>query len=194
MKKLIFLSATAIMTVAAVNAQTNIADVKNDKAESRHEKSVVKKEKKSSREVLRKLKGNEVAEQSKDAFIDDFGNIPVSKWTRDENFDEADFTKDGQPMTAFYDYNSKLVGTVQDKTFTDLPTKAQSTINEKYKDYSKGAVIFFDDNEQNETDMVLYGNQFEDVDSYFMQLQKGNKKIVIQVSTDGDVSYFTSMK
>jgi hypothetical protein len=194
MKKLIFLSATAIMFFATTNAQTDVAYVKKDKSALKHEKSVIKKEKKTDREVLRKLKGSEVSEQSMQAFIVDFGNIPVNKWTRGENFDEAHFTKDGQAMKAYYDYNSQLVGTVQDKTLTDLPAKAQVTIKEKYKGYRPESVIFFDDNERNETDMVLFSSQFDDVDGYFVQLQKGNKKIVVQVSMGGDVSYFTSMK
>ena len=45
MKKLIFLSATAIMLFATTNAQTDVAYIKNDKAALRHEKSIIKKEK-----------------------------------------------------------------------------------------------------------------------------------------------------
>ena len=150
--------------------------------------------KKADREILRKLKGNEVSYRSKDAFYGDFGNIAVTKWERGTNFDEATFTKDGQVMEAFYDYNSKLAGTVQNKSFAGLPANAQKFINEKYNNYAAGAVILFDDNELNETDMILFGQQFDDADNYFVELKKAETKIIVQVNMSGDISYFTRIK
>ena len=52
----------------------------------------------------------------------------------------------------------------------------------------------FDDNEFNETDMVFYGSSFEDADNYFVQLEKTDKNIVIKVTPEGVVSYFTQIK
>jgi hypothetical protein len=52
----------------------------------------------------------------------------------------------------------------------------------------------FDDNEYNESDMLLYGQLFEDEDSYFVEVQKDDKRIILQVSMDGQVSYFTAMR
>ena len=48
--------------------------------------------------------------------------------------------------------------------------------------------MFFDDNEWNETDMILYGNQFADADNYFVELKKDNKEIILQVNPIGNVS------
>jgi hypothetical protein len=42
--------------------------------------------------------------------------------------------------------------------------------------------------------MILYGIQFDDVDSYFVELQKGTKKLVVQVLMDGQVMFFTDLK
>ncbi len=42
--------------------------------------------------------------------------------------------------------------------------------------------------------MILYNQQFEDKDSYFVELSQKNKKILVQVSMDGDVSYFTRLR
>lgn len=190
MKKLIFLSAATFVFAAAVNAQTSSTSL----ARLKHQEKVIKKETRLERKELRKLKGKEVSYQAKQAFYSDFGNLPVAKWQRTENFDKATFTKDGQMMTAYYDYDAKLVGTVSNKTFADLPAKAQKSINEKYKDYSKGSVILFDDNEYNETEMILYNQQFEDADNYFIQLKKGNKEIIVQMDTSGDVSFFKQIK
>jgi hypothetical protein len=193
MKKVLFLAA-AIALTATMNAQNMPAFLKSEIKLNKEAESALKEVNRVDRKVLRKLKGDEVSYQSKQAFISDFGNIPVSQWERLDNFDEATFTKGGQVMSAFYDYDSKLVGTTQNKTFTDLPAKAQKYIREKYKGYTPADVILFDDNEMNETDMVLFGSQFDDTDSYFVELKKDNKKIVVQVSMGGDVSYYTRMR
>ena len=97
-------------------------------------------------------------------------------------------------MSAYYDIDANLIGTTMDKTFDDLPAKAQKYINSKYGSYSKSGVIFFDDNEFNETDMVLYNQPFEDADNYFVELQKDNKEIILRVNMNGDVSFFKQLK
>jgi hypothetical protein len=196
MKKLFFLPAATFILATTVNAQTNEDPAKNDMATTSIGKSgsLMKKEKKEERKELRKLKGNEVSYQAKQAFYRDFENIQVSQWERLDNFDETTFIKDGQAMSAFYDYDAQLVGTTANKTFTDLPANAQKYIDKKYADYTIGDVLFFDDNELNETDMILYNTQFDDQDSYFVELNKDNKKIVLQVAMNGDVSFFTRLK
>ena len=124
MKKLITLSAAVMMIAAAVNAQTNVHNeegiVKNDLKKLDRKEKVIKSEKKADKKELRKLEGSEVSYQSKQAFYKDFGNIPVSSWKRTMYFDEATFMKDGQTMTAYYDFDSELVGTTTSKSFSDL--------------------------------------------------------------------------
>ena len=61
-------------------------------------------------------------------------------------------------MTAFYDENGDLVGTTYPKKFTDLPANAQMEIKTKYKDYKIGPVVLYDDNEANDTDMIMFRN------------------------------------
>ena len=95
-------------------------------------------------------------------------------------------------MTAFYDNDGKLVGTTMIKTFADVPANGQKQIKKKYKDYTVGPVIFFDNNEFNETDMMLYGLQFDDEDNYFVELTKGNSKIVVRVNSAGDLLFLNS--
>jgi hypothetical protein len=194
MKKLITLSAVVMMITAAVNAQTNVHNeegvVKNDLKRLDRKEKVIRSEKKADKKELRKLEGSEVSYQSKQAFYKDFGNIPVLSWKRSMYFDEATFMQDGQKMTAFYDYDSELVGTTTSKKFSDLPMSAQNYINKKYKDYTKGAIILFDDNEYNDTDMMLYGSQFDDEDNYFVSLKKNNKQIILKVDMSGYVNTF----
>lgn len=217
MKKLLALSAAAFVLAASVNAQTSLAAERKEiksykkdlKATEKDEKAKFDKEykkdekafkketesvKKEDRKELRKLKGTEVSYQAKQAFAGDFGNITPSSSERLDNFDEFTFTKDGKTMSAFYDADAKLVGTTSKISYSNLPANAQKYISEKYADYTPVDAFMYDDNEFNETDMILYGNQFDDEDTYFVELAKDNNKIVVQVSMGGEVSDFTRLK
>lgn len=193
MKKLVLLTTAAFIFSVVVNAQTEVASIQKDKADAKKQESLLKKEVKANRKALRKMENTEVSSVARQQFNTDFGDIPNVKWERSANFDEATFTKDGKELKAFYDVDAKLVGTVEVKEFKDLPSKAQEFINRKYKDYTKVAVIYYNDNENNETDMLLYGQQFDDADNYFVELKKGNENIVLQVDPIGWVYFFKTL-
>lgn len=179
MKKLAILSLMFLFAVALVQGQTQ-KPVKETKAE---------------RVALRKLEGTKVSNLSTNAFNSDFSGATNVKSKRAGAFDEFAFTaKGGNKMTAFYDYDSKLVGTAQEKTFADIPVTGQQQIKKEYKDYTIDQVVFFDDNEFNSTDMIMYGIQFEDADNYFVELTKGTRKIVVQVNMDGAVFFLSELK
>lgn len=194
MKKLLALSAATFVLASAINAQRSDEFVRNNMASLNSQESVIKKEKLEDKKELKRLEGNDVSDQSRDQFYNDFGSIPETQWKKTAKYDEASFIKDGQVLNAFYDADSKLVGTTSDITFTDLPSKAQESINEKYKDYSVGDVLFYHDNELNDDDMALYSEQFDDGDSYFVELKKEDKEIVLQVHMDGVISFYTQLK
>ncbi len=194
MKKLILLSAAALF-ITSVNAQneTAVAIKKNEK-KLEHRESAINKKLRADRKEMRKLEGAEVSQLSKDAFYADFGKVSPVTWQRESVYDKATFTKNGHQMSAYYDIDAKLIGTTTIKTFKDIPASAQKHILKEYKGYTPGTVIFFDDNEYNDNDMMLYGVQFADEDNYFVELSKGNKKIVLQVNPEGDVFFFTELK
>jgi len=123
MKTLIVSTVVVLLAVATVgaNAQTTTKEVKKE----------LKTEKKEARQKLRKLEGQQVSSKARDNFRSDFDNTSNAKWVRGPQFDEVTFTKDGKVMTAYYDYNSALVGTTSNKTFADLPAKAQKEIKNK---------------------------------------------------------------
>lgn len=185
MKKLAVLSFSALFAFLVNQSQAQVS--------GKEQANVTKKEVKAERKALRKLEGSNVSEIAKNNFITAFGNLPNVHWRRDANFDVATFTEKGQKEEAFYDSEANLVGTTITKTFTDLPAKAQKEIKSKYKDYSIGPVFLFDDNEWNETDMILYGSQFDDADNYFVELSKGNDKIVVRVDMPGFLYFFTRL-
>jgi len=186
MKKLAVLSLTFFFALSAVQGQTQ----KTGKEQAKETKKEAKKE----RVALRKLEGTMVSDKSKRAFDADFNGATNVQSKRVDAFDEFSFTtKDGQKMKAFYDYNNVLVGTTQVQTTADIPANGLQEIKEKYKDYVIGSVVYFDDNEANETDMIMWGMQFDDADNYFVELSKGTKKIVVKVSPEGTVSFFKEL-
>ena len=77
-------------------------------------------------------------------------------------------------------------------TIADLGKTAE--IKKKYPGYKVENVIFFDDNEANDTDMMLYGIQFEDADNYFVELSKNNQTLVVQVNPFGEVFFFKQVR
>jgi hypothetical protein len=179
MKKLVIVSFVFLFVISLAQGQTK--------------KEETKKEQKTERIALKKLEGNNVSTMAKESFQSDFGNVQNVQWKRNGTFDEAMFTKDGKEMTAFYDIEGKLVGTTKKANWSDLPAKGQQEIKTLYKDYTAGPVIYFDDNEANTTDMVMYGTQFDDSDTYLVELVKGTKKIVVQVDKQGLVSFFKQL-
>ena len=140
MKSLLTITLLAIFSFAILpsHAQEKMEPTKKKIKET-------KKEVKAERNALRKLEGDVVSVKAKSSFYVDFGDIPGAKWKRVGMFDEVIFNKDGKEMKAFYDFDSELVGTTQKKTSDDVPARGQKEIKSKYKDYSIGDVIFFDD-------------------------------------------------
>ena len=188
------LCAAALILFTSVNAQEIKELAKNDMTIQNKEESANKKEKKEEKKELRALKGPEVSNQAKDQFARDFDNAQAIKWERTPNYDMVAFIKDGREMSAYYDMDAQLIGTTLIKTFADLPAKAQKFIDSKYTNYSKEQIILFDDNELNETDMILYEQLFQDEDNYFVELKKENKEIILEVNMNGDVSLFKQLK
>ena len=184
MKKLSLISFVVLFAVATMPSYaTQTVNVKNTNMFAGKNDPHSKKDHK-------KIQKEEVSQLSKDHFLRDFGNIKSVAWERTPDFDQATFKKNGKEMMAYYDDQSNLVGTTTAVKFAVLPKDAQKEINDKYKDYKVGAVIYFKDNELNDTNMILYGSEFEDADNYFVELNSPKENIVLEVSPDGAVSYF----
>lgn len=187
MKKL-FLSIALVAIVSSLYAQNSGPAVAMNRKEMR-------KERHEQRITLRKLEGKEVSTQSQHQFMIDFGNVPNVVWTRESYFDKATFVNaKGKEMAAYYDMEGGLVGTTSSASFSDLPPMAQKEIGKHYNYYEHAPVIFFDDNEYNDTDMILYGTQFDDADNYFIELaDKKGRPVALKVDMQGNVSYFADM-
>jgi len=126
-------------------------------------------------------------------FLQDFPNAKFVNWFYGQ-FVEASFIDNGVLKTAYYDEDNNLVGTTTDVDASALPEKARDHISKMYPGYTIEKVVFFDDNEANDTDMFLFNRSFEDEDNYFPLLVKGSKQIILEVSPEGKVSFFQNVK
>lgn len=193
MKKLLILSASAMLISSVALAQNEVAIKKNEKVLKQEEKQL-REEKKETRNELKKLEGREVSYMTQQQFYHDFDGITGETWRRTESYDIATFTQDGIQKSAYYDGNSKLVGTVEPKTIGDLPEKARQYIKKKWAGYEVMHVIYFDDNEWNDTDMLLYGQQFDDEDNYFIEVVKDADKVILRSDLNGETDFFAQVK
>ena len=177
---ILFFSGTSILA-SPVPANNN--PISEKKKEMRKER----------REEKREIWAHAVYPADEIQLLSDFPRAMNVSWTLRE-FEEATFNDGGIIKTAYYDSDNDLVGTTTDVTVSDLPLKAQEYIGKKYPGYKIDKVVFFDDNEANDTDMFIYNQSFEDNDNYFPVLTRGAKTIILKVSTDGEVSFFENYK
>jgi hypothetical protein len=96
-------------------------------------------------------------------------------------------------MTAYYDFNGKLVGSTSIKKFSDLPKSAQERIKSEYKDYKTGTVMFYHDLRAFPEDIYMYGQRFDSSDNWFVELKKEAKTIVLKVSPQGEIFLFSEI-
>ena len=186
MKNVLFIGSLLAFTATTAFAQ-------NEMAYNGPAKFVIHKTSKAQREENRLIRKEKAATSpsymTEQHFMTDFPNATNVSWKRD-GFEEASFTLNGKPLKAFYDYYDNLIGTTTPASYSDLPAAAQKEIEKYYPGYTAQAVILFDDNEYNDTDMILYGNAFQDEDNYFVEMTNNNKTVVLQVNMEGLVSYF----
>lgn len=193
MKKVIILFAATFILVATINAQINEATLKMNSNGHKKEVLISKKKKPAETKELKKLEGTVVNPLAKQEFYMIYGDIPAV-WKRTPDYDQVSFTSGGEAKTAYYDADAKLVGTIIQKKFEDLPSDSQKHINGEYPGYIKEDVVFFNDNELNTTDIVVFNKQFDDEDCYYVKMKKDNQKILVKVKMSGDVSFFKKLK
>ncbi|HKJ41339.1 MAG TPA: hypothetical protein VKA27_04560 [Sunxiuqinia sp.] len=189
MKKLVILS--MMLTFMLPFATVKAASVKEHELKS--EIKTTREDLRLERKELNSLKDRGVSEITKDNFYKDFGNIANVTWEQNGPLAVATYQKGGKQVKSFFDFNNKLVGTSSVKTFAAIPKSAQRTIRKDYGKYEVGPVIFFKDNENNSSDMMLWNTPFASADNYFVELQKPHDDIIVQVNPDGNVSFFKQL-
>ena len=186
MKKIAFIVITSLFALSLVKAQSQSPSENESKAANR--------ESGTARAPVMSAGNESVSFESQNSFGIDFPKSSDVLWEKTGTMDQVNFISNGQKTSAYYDMDGNLIGTTTNKTLADLTEKAQEILADKYADYKVGPIIFFHDNDKNDTDMVLWATQFDSEDLYFAELVKGTDKIVVQITASGDISYFTKIE
>ena len=93
-------------------------------------------------------------------------------------YTEVKFSWNDEKIQAFYNTDGELVVTSRNIKLNQIPLPALKTISEKYTDYTTTEVIEFDHAEEGL--------------SYYVGMENADKKIILKVSTDGEVSTYKS--
>jgi hypothetical protein len=185
MKNMIFIGSIILFTGTTAFAQSELAYNQPNDLNIHKGSKTYKGENKVKKEKTYNIPSYSTEQQ----FMVDFPKVTDVSWNT-KGYEEASFILNGKSMKAFYDYDSKLIGTTTAASYDDLPQAAKKYIQKHFKDYTPQSVIMFDDNEFNSTEMLLYGDPFEGEDNYFVELSNNNKIIVLQIGMDGLVSFF----
>jgi hypothetical protein len=100
-------------------------------------------------------------------------------WTPRDNYIKVAFTLADQPVEAFFSHDGELIASSRKVEFGKLPLEGIQTIQKKYSTYNVTEAIEFDQD----------GDK-----SYFVSLQDGAKKQILQVSLYGSVSRYNGKK
>jgi hypothetical protein len=133
-----------------------------------------------------------IGEQYENQLSADFGVSSDVQWDKFQNYDAATFEKDGHMITACYDNDAELIGTIYAKKFTDLPERGQKKIKTKYAGYSVEQVIYYIDDQSNALDLLAYSTPYHEGKNYFVSLKKGQEKVVLRVDPQGYVYDYAS--
>jgi hypothetical protein len=119
-------------------------------------------------------------EEDKDKAIQnlkkEFKTAKDIQWKVTDNYIKASFTWNNQDLEVFYNYEGEEIARSKKIEPSSLPLDAQQVIDEKYSGYKYDETVEFTSSETG-----LY---------YYTSLVKENKKIILQVSSQGDVSVF----
>lgn len=174
-------------------AQTKPLDLgivyKDNPNKTREMKREVRAEKQSTRAV------ESISTETMDRFKEDFPKAQNVAWSVPaDQFIEASFLdKKNKPMMAFYSFENQLLGTGHYTNYDAIPAKAQQKIAKDYKGYTPVSVMWVDMNESSDESLDLFELPIES-DGYFVQLKNGEKQIIVQVDTDGEILFFNEVK
>jgi len=139
-------------------------------------------------------KSKNVSYKALQNFPYDFQQAANVNWSMVGDYSEASFTQNGIAMKAFYDWEGQLAGTSQNMQYSELPALARKSIDRYYKNYSIQKIILYKDNEENENDLYPLIPE-ENSTNYFVSMTKNgsNEEIILQVTPDGQTSFFENM-
>lgn len=154
-------------------------------------------------DLTHKLRKNEMAATNQvdkipirtvNEFEMDFNNVDDVTWKVENGFNEADFRMNDKSMMAFFNYDDELIGTGSYVDYAELPEKGKEKITKDYPDYSIEKIMYFEDANADDEDFLNFFGNFLKDKAYFVLLRNNEKEIVVQVTDNGDVSYFSNVR
>ncbi len=128
-------------------------------------------------------------------FAYDFKDAKYVIWTVNKNCQKADFTLNGQKMTAFYSLSGEYIGVTHIIAFEKLPIAAQKQITVEYKDYKVGDVIELQPNQSEQSSGYFSTATYSDGSKVdFVDLKNDKEELLLKVTNDSEVSFFKQVK
>jgi len=120
-------------------------------------------------------RGEEYKVKALNSLKKEFSTAQNVQWKVTTNYIKASFTWNNQQLEVFYDYNGETIAKSRHINVNSLPLEAQQYIGKKYADYTV-------------TEAIEYNS--EEINCYYVSVEKENTKQILQVSANGDVSIF----
>lgn len=109
-------------------------------------------------------------------FKTEFKDAKNVSWKVGEGYVKASFEWNGIQMESFYNEDGEAIATSRPIDINVLPVAAIKTLNNKYADYQTTEAVEFD--------------SVQDGVSYYVSKVKDNTKVILRISSTGDVSVF----
>ena len=116
-----------------------------------------------------------VSSKAQNSFEAKFGNATNVKWTPRESYNKVSFTLADEQVEAFFAIVGDLIGFSRKAAFKSLPLAAIQKIKKEYAGYTVKETIEFEQNEEK---------------SFYVSLENGDKKQILEVSLYGSVSVY----
>ena len=118
---------------------------------------------------------NKVSVKVQNSFEEKFANAKNVKWTAKDSYNKVSFTLADEQVEAFFSVDGDLLGLSRKVDFKSLPLSAIQKIKKAYAAYSVKETIEFEQTDEK---------------SYYVSLENGDKKLILEVSFYGSVSVY----
>jgi hypothetical protein len=118
-------------------------------------------------------------------FQQEFSTAKNVSWITNEKYVKASFFSTGKRMVALYDLDGNFIGSIEYLSYDQLPYKAKTEIESKYKDYTFVSA-------RRIASRPTDNSSFNDVGSYWIDLTNESGRIYINVSPKAGISLYKS--
>ncbi len=119
-------------------------------------------------------------------FEDEFKSAKDIAWRINQQYVKATFTSEGKKMAALYDLQGSYLGAVEYLTYDQLPEKARTEMEKKFKDYSFSSALKIVGRPEGNSD-------FNDLGTYWVDLINETKQLYVSVSPSLSVTLFKTI-